>query len=82
MELLVKPFVELDSPGRYFFVTFIALFCGLHLVNDMGYLYTSYKLADPEKLFLPALFTGIVIFISRYLSQEKALPVAHPTITS
>lgn len=82
MQSLFKPFVALEAPGRYFFVTFIAMFGALHLADDIGYLYTSYKHTEPEKLFLLALFASIVMFISRYLSQKKAKQSINPTMTS
>lgn len=82
MQSLFRPFVTLEAPGRYFFVTFIAMFGGLHLADDIGYLYTSYKHSEPEKLFLLALFVSIVMFISRYLSEKKAKRNINPTTTS
>jgi hypothetical protein len=82
MQSLFKPFVALEAPVRYFFITFIAMFGGLHLADDIGYLYTSYKHTDPEKLFLLALFSSLVMFISRYLSQKKAKRENDLTITN
>jgi hypothetical protein len=82
MQSLFKPFVALEAPGRYFFVTFITMFGGLHLADDIVYLINSYKHTDPEKIFLLALFASIVFFISRYLSQKKAKQSINPTITN
>lgn len=82
MQSLFRPFVILEAPGRYFLVIFIVMFGGLHLADDIGYLYTSYKHSEPEKLFLLALFTSIVFFISRYLSQRKMKRQSNLTSTS
>jgi hypothetical protein len=82
MQALFRPFVALEAPVRYFFITFIALFGGLHLADDIVYLINSYKHSDPEKIFLLALFASIVFFISRYLSEKKAKRNINPTITS
>jgi len=82
MQSLFRPFVVLEAPVKYFLVIFIAMFGGLHLADDIGYLYTSYKHAEPEKIFLLALFTSIIFFISRYLSQKKDWRAANPKITS
>ncbi len=82
MQSLFRPFVTIETPIRYFLVMFIAFFGGIHLADDIGYLYTSYKHSDPEKLFLIALFTSIVAFTARYLAQKKAWRAAHPKITS
>lgn len=82
MQSLFRPFVTLEAPGRYFLVTFIAMFGGLHLADDIGYLYYSYRHSETEKLFLLALITSIILFISPHESQKKAWSTVNPKMIS